>query len=107
DIELRYEIGDDGYEKYLRALDRPADIPVRFVSPGSIADSVGIKQGDRVIKYDSKRVFNLGELDGMTMGKTGGSHIVEVQRDGQMLQFEVPAGPVGILSDIPALRTPR
>lgn len=107
DIELRYEIGDDGYEKYLRALDRPADIPVRFVSPGSIADSVGIKPGDRIIKYDSKRVFNLGELDGMTMGKTGGSHIVEVQRDGQMLQFEVPAGPVGILSDIPALRTPR
>src|SRR5690606_19032594 len=83
DIELRYEIGDDAYEKYLRTLDRPVDIPVRVVSPGSIADAVGLRPGDRIRRYDNKRLFNLGELDGLTMGKTGGSHILEVERDGQ------------------------
>ncbi len=65
------------------------------------------ERGLPVDDRDNKRLFNLGELDGLTRDRTGGSHILEVERDGQLLQFEVPGGHVGILSDIPALRSPR
>lgn len=109
DIELRYEIGDDEYEKYLHALDRPASVGVVNVLPGSIADSVGIKPGDQIISYGNKRIFNAGELDAMAMEKrgTGGSSVVTVRREGQLLQFEVPAGLLGVRSPVPVVDVSR
>jgi hypothetical protein len=105
DIELRYEIGDDEYEKYLHALDRPASVGVVSVLPGSIADSVGIKPGDQIISYGNKRIFNAGELDAMAMEKRGtvGSSMVTVRREGQLLHFEVPAGLLGVRSPVPVV----
>lgn len=98
DIELRYEIGDDEYERYLRALDRPTSVNVVEVLPGSIADTIGIKPGDVIVDYDGKRLFNLGELDGLAMGKVGQSIVVNVKREGQLMQFVVPGGMIGVRS---------
>lgn len=98
DIELRYEIGDEEYERYLRALERPTHVDVTEVLPGSIADSAGIRAGDVILEYDNKRLFNLGELDGMAMGKSGKSVPVTVDRDGEVVKLVVPGGPFGVRS---------
>ncbi|MDQ2641617.1 MAG: PDZ domain-containing protein [Pseudomonadota bacterium] len=98
DIELRYEIGDDEYERYLRALERPTNVDVTEVLPGSVAGSAGIRAGDVILAYDNKRLFNLGELDGMAMGKSGKSVPVTIDRGGEILKLVVPGGPFGIRS---------
>lgn len=106
DIELRYEIGDDEYERYLRALERPTNVDVTEVLPGSVADSAGIRAGDVILDYDNKRLFNLGELDGMAMGKSGKSVPVTVIRGGEILKLVVPGGPLGVRSRNAAMVDP-
>lgn len=103
DIELRYEIGDDEYERYLRALGRPTNIHVTEVLPGSIADSAGIKAGDIVLDYDNTRLFNLGELNGLSMGKNGKFVTVTVSRGGEIVKLSVPGGPMGVKSRRPSI----
>ena len=99
DIELRYEIGDEEYEKYRIALDRPIHVPVSKVLSGSIADSIGIMSGDQIVSYDHKRTFNVGELDGFAMSTSSGPSIpLVVIRDGQTLHFQVPRGILGVRS---------
>lgn len=103
DIELRYEIGDDEYERYRKALGRPVNVDVTEVLPGSIADSAGMKVGDVIVSYDNKRLFNLGELNGSAIGKVGKTAVVTVKRDGQLMQFVVPGGILGVKSHDPII----
>lgn len=103
DIELRYEIGDDEYERYLLALDRPTNVHATTVLPGSIADTFGIRTGDVILSYDNKRLFNQGELDGLAIGTSGRSAAVTVNRDGEILNLVVPGGPFGVKSSDPGI----
>lgn len=98
DIELRYEIGDAEYERYLRALGKPTSVQVAEVLPGSIAESAGIRTGDVILDYDNKRLFNLGELNGLAVGKDGSSATITVSRDGTIQKFVVPGGIIGVRS---------
>jgi len=106
DIELRYEIGDSEYEKYLEALGRPSSVAVTQVFPGSIAASVGIQPGDKIVGYNNRRIFNMGELLAMgTETRTAnGRYLVEVERDGEILKIPVPGGSLGIKSHTPVIR---
>ncbi|MDQ2641616.1 MAG: PDZ domain-containing protein [Pseudomonadota bacterium] len=101
DIELRYEIGGAEYERYLRALGKPTSVQVAQVLPDSIADAAGIRAGDVILDYDGKRLFNQGELDGLSMGKNGGSATITVNRDGTILKLVVPGGGIGVRSSRP------
>lgn len=103
DIELRYEIGDDEYEKYLKALDKPTNVTVETVLRGSLAEAVGMKAGDRIIGYNGKRLFNFGELSALSLetARSGRTAVVRVQRDGQELEFVVPGGSLGVRSPRP------
>lgn len=99
DLDLRNEIGFEEYERYRKALGRQISVPVVSVLPGSIAETVGLKPGDQIKSYAGERVYSQQQIvkrDGR--GTSGTRLILEVERDGVPMQFEVPAGVLGITS---------
>jgi membrane-associated protease RseP (regulator of RpoE activity) len=94
---LRTELGDADYERYLQAYGRPTAIPVRDVLASSPAERSGLRPGDEIVGYGGKRVFDMPELNALTLeGTPGESVVVEVRRDGQTVQLVLPRGPIGI-----------
>ena len=64
----------------------------------SPAEQAGLKPGDQVVSYDGQRVFDMRDLNALTLkGNAGEPVVVDVQRDGQSVQLVLPRGPVGIL----------
>jgi membrane-associated protease RseP (regulator of RpoE activity) len=95
---LRTELGDADYERYLQALNRPTTVAVRDVLASSPAEQAGLKPGDQVVSYDGQRVFDMRDLNALTLkGNAGEPVVVDVQREGQSVQLVLPRGPVGIL----------
>jgi C-terminal processing protease CtpA/Prc len=111
DLDLRYEIGDDEYEKYRVALGRSAGVPVVTLTPGSIAESVGLKVGDEIVAYNGKRVFNLGELNAIARKKSNpgesSTMALEVRRDGQLIRVNAPRGDMGLRFTIGSANLPQ
>ncbi len=63
-------------------LDGP--ITVRHIEPGSVADTMGVKVGDTVIKVDGKKVTGLDEINAALRNKGAGKEIsLTVLRDGE------------------------
>ena len=94
---LRTELGEADYERYLQAYGRPTAIPVRDVLASSPAERSGLQPGDEILAYAGKRVFDMRELNALTLeGTPGESVIVEVRREGQSVQLVMPRGPLGI-----------
>ena len=96
---LRSELGEADYERYLAASGRATDIPVGRVLTESPAESAGLKPGDRIVAYGGQRVFDLRELNALTLeGSPGEPVAVDVVRDGATLQLYLPRGPLGIFA---------
>jgi hypothetical protein len=94
---IREEIGDDGYDRYLAALGEPNRVRVEDVMTESSAARVGLQQGDVVLRYGDARIFTPGDLVNATRGGTAGEMTqVEILRQGQVLDVEVPRGPLGL-----------
>jgi TolA-binding protein len=94
---LRAEIGDTEYEQYLEASGRPISVRVGAVLESSPGQRAGMLPGDEIIRYDGQRVFNSFELNQQTMsGEPGESVVVDVKRDGVLMQVVVPRGPIGV-----------
>ena len=95
--QLRANIGDEFYERYLEANNRPTSVSVASIlgsSPGEIA---GLQAGDKIKSYAGERVFNVRDLNRLTVqGTAGESTLLEVERNGEPLQLTIPRGPVGI-----------
>jgi len=95
--QLREKLGDDYYERYLEANGFPTAVGVRSVLDGSPGSNAGLQAGDRIVSYDGNRVFNIRELNGLTvLGDEGKSVLIEVERDGNPVQITLPRGPIGI-----------
>ena len=95
--ELRPEIGDDAYDRMLYALGRVNRVAVRDIMQNSTAEQYGLRANDRIIEYDSQRVFTSQELNTLVSQGTAGTLVlVRVQRDEQQLDFYLPRGPIGI-----------
>lgn len=94
---LRAELGESDYERYLQAVGRPTSVGVQGLLASSPAERAGLTTGDEIVSYDGKRVFDLRELNALTLeGTAGESVVVEVRREGQTLQVVMPRGPIGI-----------
>jgi hypothetical protein len=94
---LRLELGDADYERYLNALGMPTRVGVGDVIASSPAEQAGLRSGDEIVTYAGTRVFDMRELNNLTVEGTPGQPVVlEVQRDGQNLQLVMPRGPIGI-----------
>jgi hypothetical protein len=95
---LRAELGDSDYERYLEAIGRPTSIGVRNVLASSPAEQAGLLPGDEVIAYGGERVFDVEDLNRLTLdGEPGETVALDVMREGQPIQLYVPRGPIGIM----------
>jgi hypothetical protein len=96
---LRTELGDRDYERYLTATGRPTGVNILGVLASSPAERAGLQQRDEIFSYDGQRVFNVQELNELSLGGTSGEPVVvDVRRDRQNLRIVLPRGPVGVLS---------
>lgn len=94
---LRAELGEQDYERFLTAQGRPTSVNVTGVLASSPAERAGLQSGDEIVAYDGKRVFDVGELNQLTMqGTSGESVVVDVRRNGQNVQLVMPRGPLGV-----------
>ena len=97
--QLRDELGDASYERYLDATGQSTSVNIRQVMSGSAGQTAGLQAGDQVIAYGGDRVFNTGDLNQLTLqGSPGESVVVDILRDGQPMQIYIPRGPIGITS---------
>ena len=66
---------------------------VQSVTNGGAAEKAGIKSGDLIVAVDGVPVRSFDELRGMASGYSPGDKVVvEVNRDGQILEVEVTLG---------------
>ena len=95
--DLRAELGDDGYDRYLAESGRRNRVGIEEVIPGSAADLAGLRPGDLVIGYADGRVFEPSDLQSATRAGTRGEPVnVLAERDGEVVNVSVPRGPLGI-----------
>jgi len=96
---IRSELGDQNYERYLEANGWPTSARVGAVIGGSAGEGAGLRAGDNIISYAGERVFNLNEINNLTIqGQVGESVLIEVDRNGESMQLTIPRGPIGINS---------
>lgn len=94
---LRTELGDVDYERYLRGTGRPTEVQVLDVLASSAAERAGLQPGDQVVSYAGTRVFDMRELNAMSReGNPGETVTMEVRRNGQTVQVQVPRGVLGV-----------
>jgi hypothetical protein len=94
---LRTELGEADYERYRTAMGQPTSVGVADVLASSPGERAGLMPGDAIVAYGGKRVFDVGELNALTLeGTPGESVVVDVRRDGQNVQLVMPRGPIGI-----------
>ncbi len=97
DTSLRDEIGDDYYDSYLFATRQNNRVRAVSVMMGSPAEMSGMKDGDLILSYDDRKMFNWNELQEATsMGERGEYVNVTVLRNGQLHNLWIPRGPLGI-----------
>ncbi len=63
---------------------------VASVQEGMPAQQAGLKEGDRIVSVDGKRIDFAMEFDGIDLAKSGESVNLGVERDGQRMEFEIP-----------------
>jgi hypothetical protein len=94
---LRAKLGDDYYENYLKTNGFPTTALISSVIESSPGYNAGLKAGDRIASYASKRVFNLNDVANLTLqGNPRESVLLEIVRNGEALQLTMPRGPIGI-----------
>jgi membrane-associated protease RseP (regulator of RpoE activity) len=95
--ELRTTYGDETYDWFLYATNRPNRVIVEGVLGGSAAEEAGIRAGDVIVSYDRERVFRPGPLvQGTLSGNLDDRVDVEVWRQGERIQLTLPRGPLGV-----------
>jgi len=95
--QLEQGMDEDTYARYLYALGQPNQVQVRRVLASSAADSAGLKDGDILLRYDGRRIYQAGDLRRESRdGDPGEMVAVDILRDGQRIQTYVPRGPLGI-----------
>jgi hypothetical protein len=94
---LREELGTDAYDRYLYASGRPNRVVVDSVIGDSPGQVVGLQAGDRIVSYNGNRIFSPGDLrTATTSGEADDYVAMQVDRSGQLIEYYVPAGPIGV-----------
>ena len=58
DATFRNDLGDDGYDAYLRATGKPNRVSVRELLPTGAGSRAGLEVGDELVEYAGARVFS-------------------------------------------------
>jgi hypothetical protein len=98
--QLRSEMDDDTFARYLYATGQPNTVSIRRVLAGSAAEAAGIRPGDVLVRYDGERLYDTRTVRRATRtGQAGESVGVEVLRNGRRIQLALPRGPIGVSMD--------
>lgn len=102
DLGLVEEMGVDEYDRYRTALGRPKGVDVASIRRGSNAELSGLKPGDQIVAYAGRRVFNIGQLKSLmgTSARGAGPVLVDVERNGVVLQVTANGGDLGLDSSM-------
>lgn len=96
--QLRTELGDDAYARYLEATGQPTSVGIREVIENSAGQLAGLQPGDEIVGYNGERVFSLLDLRALTIaGEPGETVPVDILRNGQPMQMYISRGPLGIM----------
>lgn len=100
--DLRGELGDEVYDRYLFHAGEENRVRVASVIPGSAAEAAGLAPGDVIDAYGGNRIFSFGELRTATSaGERGELVAVQVLRpDGARMEAWLPRGPLGVRLDL-------
>jgi|GEM_PF-5455958 len=95
---LREELGDDGWDRYLFEAGRRNRVSIASIIPGSAAETAGLQVGDQVLAYADTRVFVPNDLQQATQsGARGEAVALTVRRAGGFNQtLNVVRGPLGV-----------
>jgi C-terminal processing protease CtpA/Prc len=95
--ELRLELGDADYDLYLYGTGQPNRVIIQSVIEGSPAQKVGIQSKDIAYSYAGNRLYSIRDLvTATTEGIVDESVLLEVIRDGNIYEFYLPRGPLGV-----------
>jgi hypothetical protein len=96
-LAIRDEIGDEAYDHYLFAVGQPNRVYVTDVMTNSPASVAGLQTSDVIVRYGGSRIFAPDDLVAETqVGNQGESIRVQITRNGEPLELEVPRGPLGV-----------
>jgi tetratricopeptide (TPR) repeat protein/tRNA A-37 threonylcarbamoyl transferase component Bud32 len=74
-----------------------AEVVIRKISPGSLAQEIGLREGDVLVRYAGQPLLSIQDLPMLT-GRASGSGIeLEIRREGAPLKLAVKAGPLGVI----------
>jgi hypothetical protein len=94
---IRDEIGETAYDGYLFALGRPNRVIVEDVLSQSVAEDVGLRPGDLILRYGEARIFHGEDLIEQTRSGIAGANVrLDILRNGERLAIDVPRGPLGV-----------
>ncbi len=94
---LRETLGDEGFDKFLLAEGRDNRVRIESVIENSAADLAGIGVGDIVMRYADERIFSFRDLQqSTTEGERDQPVNIRISRGGEMLDFVIPRGPMGV-----------
>ena len=97
DNDIRAELGEADYERYLAANGRSTSVGIGSVIPNSPAQTAGLQPGDQIVRYDGERVFSMMDMAGHIMqNPSEGNVIVDIERGGVPMQLVIPRGPLGV-----------
>jgi hypothetical protein len=97
---IKEELGEDAYDRFLFASERSNRLLVDSVMESSPAEQNGLQPGDIIFRYDGSRVFSYRDLrDATTRGEMGETVPVEIRRGGEVLEVDLPRGPLGVRLD--------
>jgi len=95
--ELRLELGDADYDRYLYGTGQPNRVIIQSVIEGSPAQEAGIQSQDIAYSYAGNRLYDIRDLiTATTEGIANESVLLEVLRDGNIYEFYLPRGPLGV-----------
>ncbi|TQV67975.1 PDZ domain-containing protein [Exilibacterium tricleocarpae] len=96
--QLREELGDDQYDRYLYASGRSNRVRVNGVIATSPAEQAGLQRGDVILSYDGQRVFRMNDIIRLShQGQKGETISLEIERaDGGRDTLYLPRGPLGM-----------
>jgi hypothetical protein len=99
-IDMRQEIGEDIYDRYLFATGADNRVAIDSIIPGSTAEEAGLQPGDLIESYGDIRIFRFDDLRTATSeGERGELIPVRIRRGDGIVDAWLPRGPLGVRMD--------
>jgi hypothetical protein len=97
EVDLRNEVDEGAYDRYLYYTGQPNRISVDSVMLGSSAENNGIEPGDVLYRYEDKRIYTASDLrTATTQGERNEFVDITLIRQGNTVSLSIPRGPLGV-----------